>query len=165
MIDPMSKIERKAKVTTETIAESVRLREIWDAKNEKPSQAVFGEEYSIGSQSAVTTFLSGKTPISLKAAKGFAKGLGCKISDFSPRLAELANAWPLELVDREAYEALSPALQHKAQVRMDDIIKELLHEQQTKEATPHKVPGIAGRVLEKQLTAESKDFQPGRTTV
>jgi hypothetical protein len=34
-------------------------------------------------------------------------------------------------------------------------------------ATPpnNTVPGIAGQVLAKQLTAESKDFQPGRTKV
>jgi hypothetical protein len=31
--------------------------------------------------------LYGETPLSLKAAKGFAEGLNCYIDDFSPRLA------------------------------------------------------------------------------
>ena len=61
--------------------------------------------------------------MSLKAAKGFARGLSCKIADFSPRLAELETSWPFELVDRERYEALPPALRFKAQVRMQDEIE------------------------------------------
>lgn len=78
---------RKAKVTPETKAEAARLKEIWFAQKERLSQVVFGETYQIGSQSAVTSFLNGHTPLSLKAAKGFAKGLGCPISAFSARLA------------------------------------------------------------------------------
>jgi len=81
--------------------------------------------YQIGSQSAVTSFLNGHTPLSLKAARGFAKGLNCLISDFSPRLAALESSWPFELVDRERYEALPLALRFKAQVRMQDEIEAL----------------------------------------
>lgn len=81
------KDHRRAKVTDETIEESRRLRAIWDATPNKPSQAVFGELHGIGSQAAVTLFLNGRTPLSLKAASGFAKGLNCLVSDFSPRLA------------------------------------------------------------------------------
>jgi phage repressor protein C with HTH and peptisase S24 domain len=83
----MSTNNRRAKVTPETEAESVRLRSIWDATPNKPSQAQFGERYNIGSQGAVALFLSGTTPLSKKAAKGFADGLGCRVADFSPRLA------------------------------------------------------------------------------
>jgi len=120
---------RKAKVTPETIAESKKLKEIWDAQEKRPSQTIFGETYQIGSQSAVTSFLNGKTPLSRKAAKGFAAGLGCKVSDFSQRLAALETTWPFELVDRELYDALSPALQHRAQLRMNDEIKLIFDEQ------------------------------------
>lgn len=116
---------RKAKVTPETQAESAKLKEIWESAKERPSQAIFGETYQVGSQSAVTSFLNGHTPLSLKAARGFAKGLGCNISDFSPRLAAQEATWPFELVDRERYESLPPALRYKAQVRMQDEIEAL----------------------------------------
>lgn len=128
MIFTMRSNERKAKVTPETVEESVKLRAIWDSTATKPSQTIFGEMYEVGSQSAVATFLKGTTPISLKAAKGFARGLGCKISDFSPRLAALETAWPFELVDRDLYESLSSAQQHQAQVRMNDEIRQILED-------------------------------------
>lgn len=103
------------------------LKALWDAisQSEKGTQAEFGEQYLIGNQSAVGQFLRGKTPLSLKAAKGFAKGLNCQVSDFSPRLAALESSWPFDLVDRDRYEALPLAMRHKAQVRMMDEIEEL----------------------------------------
>lgn len=128
----MGKITRKAKVTPETKAESKKLKELWDALPERPSQAVFGETYQVGSQSAVTSFLHGTTPLSLKAAKGFAAGIGCRISDFSPRLAALETAWPFELVDRELYDSLGSALQHRAQLRMNDEMLLIFQEQERK---------------------------------
>jgi hypothetical protein len=82
----MAKEDRRAKVTPETKAESARLRKLWDERSH-PSQAEFGEIYGIGNQSAVGQFLRGDTPLSLKAARGFAIGLSCRIEDFSPRLA------------------------------------------------------------------------------
>lgn len=82
---------RRAVVTEDHKAESARLLAIWNSKKHG-SQAEFGELFQIGSQSAVAQFLSGKAPISLKAARGFAKGLGCKIGDFSPRLDQEAQA-------------------------------------------------------------------------
>jgi hypothetical protein len=82
---------RKVKITPETLEESERLLAIWEAAKGRPNQAVFGEMYGVGNQSAVGQFLRGDTPISLKAAIGFAKGLGCEIEDFSPRLAKVAH--------------------------------------------------------------------------
>jgi hypothetical protein len=103
---PMGKPNKRAKVTPETIAEAQRLRALWETRSH-PVQAVFGEVYEIGNQSAVGQFLRGETPLSPNAARGFAKGLNCQISDFSPRLAALAveNAefviapgeWPFSL--------------------------------------------------------------------
>lgn len=87
----MTKDNKKAKATPETRAEANALRQIWESKQGRPSQAVFGEQFEIGTQSAVTQFLSGNVPLSMKAAMGFAKGLDCKISDFSPRLASEAE--------------------------------------------------------------------------
>ena len=72
--------------------EAARLRAIWDATPNRPSQAEFGEKFDVGGQSAVNNFLRGASPLSLKAAAGFARGLGVPISQFSTRLADQANA-------------------------------------------------------------------------
>ncbi|NYT76535.1 helix-turn-helix transcriptional regulator [Alcaligenaceae bacterium] len=81
---------KKAKITDEHRLEAKKLRAIWDEK--KPStQEVFGETYEIGNQAAVGNFLAGRSALSLKAAVGFAHGLGCRIDDFSPRLAAEAG--------------------------------------------------------------------------
>lgn len=81
---------RRAKVTPETKKEAERLRQLWETKSH-PTQQEFGELYEIGNQSAVGQFLRGVTPLSLKAARGFAKGLGVRLEEFSPRLAEEAS--------------------------------------------------------------------------
>lgn len=85
----MGNDNRRAKVTAETQEESRRLKALWDTRAH-PSQAVFGETYAIGNQSAVGQFLRGEVPLSLKAARGFALGLGARIEEFSPRLAAQA---------------------------------------------------------------------------
>lgn len=83
---------RPAKVTAEHIKEAEHLLKLWEAKPDKPSQMAFGHDFGIGSQGAVWRFLHGKDPLSIKAAAGFARGLGCMVSDFSPRLArEIAD--------------------------------------------------------------------------
>lgn len=79
--------DRKAKITEENLAESRTLLNLWRGAGHGLTQAEFGARYGIGSQAAVGFFLNGKSPISMKAAKGFAVGLGCSIADFSPRLA------------------------------------------------------------------------------
>lgn len=81
------KDSRKAIVTEEHLEEARRLKEIWD-RTPHETQAVFGEKYGIGNQSSVGQFLRGAVPLSMKAAGGFAVGLGCEIRDFSPRLAD-----------------------------------------------------------------------------
>lgn len=82
----------KAKITEENLEESRRLKNIWtNTGHGGLTQDAFGEKYGIGSQSAVGFFLNGKSAISMKAAIGFAKGLGCQISDFSARLAAVAQ--------------------------------------------------------------------------
>lgn len=84
--------EIRRTLTEEHREESRRLKAIWAERKERISQAEFGQTYDIGSQAAVGHFLNGKAAISLKAARGFAKGLGCEIADFSPRLAGEAAA-------------------------------------------------------------------------
>ena len=122
------KPSRRGKITEENREEARRLFVIWDRtyedrkKTGMHSQGAFGAEYKIGNQAAVGFFLHAKTALSLKAARGFATGLGCNISDFSERLAKLEATWPFELVDRDAYEALTTAQKAQAQVRMMDEI-------------------------------------------
>lgn len=70
----------------EAEAEARKLRELWD-RSTTLTQDEFGERFDIGNQSAVGQFLSGRVPLSLKAAAGFARGLGVSVADFSPRLA------------------------------------------------------------------------------
>lgn len=82
--------QKKAVVSDENREESRRLRMLWDQRKNKMSQAEFGQAFDIGSQAAVGHFLNGHSAISMKAARGFARGLGCEISDFSPRLGSEA---------------------------------------------------------------------------
>lgn len=105
---------RKAKVTDEHREEAARLRRIWDER--KPelklrgigTQLQFGLKFGIGSQAAVGFFLNGQTPLSLKAALGFAEGLGCKVADFSPRLAAVLGAESSQPRGTSAYVASAP---------------------------------------------------------
>jgi len=85
----MKKLGRQAVDPSVVSEESRLLSEIWHSVPLKTrgGQAEFGEKYGIGSQSAVSQFLKGESSLSLKAAQGFARGLGCKIEDFSQRLA------------------------------------------------------------------------------
>lgn len=92
---------RKARVTEEHLSEAAKLRAIWDASDHGLSQQVFGEKFGIGNQSAVGQFLRGQTPLSMKAAVGFAKGLNCNLADFSPRLS-LQIAEGTRLISGEA---------------------------------------------------------------
>lgn len=86
--------KRRSKVTPEHAEEARKLRDLWE--REKPrlqaaglgTQDAFGDHYGIGNQAAVGHFLKGKTPLSLKAAVAFARGLGCGVADFSERLAK-----------------------------------------------------------------------------
>lgn len=74
-------------LTKDQIDEAALLKHLYTAAQHGLSQAEFGASFDIGSQGAVWQYLNGRTAINLKAAKGFAKGLNCNVSDFSPRLA------------------------------------------------------------------------------
>lgn len=120
IIDSVEKTHRKAKITDENREESRLLKVLWnDTGHAGLSQDEFGYKFGIGSQSAVGFFLNGKSAISLKAAKGFATGLGCPISAFSQRLADEVQAvsavsglapsnttgttWPFATVTQQQY--------------------------------------------------------------
>lgn len=121
MKKPQTEKNKRAKVTEEHKAEAVALKAIWDSTKHE-TQDVFGETYKIGNQSAVGQFLRGEAPLSMKAARGFAKGLGKPIESFSMRLAKDAyeansvvrdlslhksSSWPFSTVSEEQYFLLS----------------------------------------------------------
>jgi len=53
------------------------------------SQSQFGLDNDIGNQSMVSQYLTGKRPLNVASAIAFARGIGVRIDDFSPRLADL----------------------------------------------------------------------------
>lgn len=90
---------KSAKVTDEHRQESARLLAIWEARKPQLQGTPLGTQEGLGasfgvSQGSVGHFLHGRSPISLKAALGFAAALKCNVSDFSPRLAALLHEGP-----------------------------------------------------------------------
>lgn len=79
--------------TAEHRREAEALHALWRASKPRlkdagvHTQAEIGERFGIGQQSTVAAYLTGKAALSLKAAQGFALAFGCKVADFSPRLA------------------------------------------------------------------------------
>lgn len=106
---------------------------------EKLTQEEFGERYGIGSQGMVWQYLNARTPLNLPAAARFAKGLGCKIEDFSPSLAA------------DVMEAL-PHLKHKMVVAHDALDAQLLSHFQalSEEAHRDQIVGMAQRLFRKE---------------
>jgi hypothetical protein len=70
------------------VEDAARLDALFQKRKEKTSQEKFGADYDIGSQGMVWQYLKGHRPLNIKAAEAFARGLGVKIEDFSPTLAE-----------------------------------------------------------------------------
>ena len=83
---PPKKIVRTP-LTEEQIADAQRLKDLFSRTPHGLTQGAFGHHFEIGSQGMVWQYLNGKTALNIKAASGFASGLGCKVSDFSPKLA------------------------------------------------------------------------------
>ena len=71
--------------------EAHALKRLFEERS-KLSQAKFGKEHGLGTAGMVWQYLNGHRPLNLHAAVKFAKGLGVRIQDFSPRLAAQAKA-------------------------------------------------------------------------
>lgn len=145
---------KKAIVTEEHRREAALLSDLWE-RLPHPNQTIFGEQYDVGSQSAVGQFLRGDTPLSLKAAAGFAAGLGCKISDFSPRLAKLAltyaelsggTAPQLNITDLNRMEAqlvlMYRAMPPDLQEDLMQIANKIHNAQSSKRSAANPYPGV-----------------------
>lgn len=115
--------DRAGKLTPENKEESRRLKELWDVSKHGLTQEQFGALYEIGNQGMVWQCLNGTgAAISLKAARGFARGLGVQIADFSPRLAtetavnaEFAGTWPFPDIDRARFDRLKQSQRYEIQ--------------------------------------------------
>lgn len=85
----MAKGTSKRELTQWQRDDARRLLALW---GERPAprlnQTEFGERYGIGSQGMVWQYLHAHRALNAKAASGFAAGLNCQVSDFSPRLAK-----------------------------------------------------------------------------
>lgn len=93
---PKEDSARRAKITDEHRAEATKLREIFveaQAAAKKAgnpfTQQQFAEDYGFGSQSLLWQYLYARIPLNLKTAFAFARGLNCRVVDFSPRLAAM----------------------------------------------------------------------------
>ncbi|MCA7086078.1 hypothetical protein K7G19_21030 [Cupriavidus sp. DB3] len=81
------------------IEDAERLKSLFAERKGKLSQEEFGSRFGIGSQSMVWQYLNGRRPLNIKAATGFAQGLGVGVGDFSPRLAEEIRRASTAVVD------------------------------------------------------------------
>lgn len=145
---------KKAIVTEEHREEAALLSALWD-RLPHPNQTIFGEQYDVGSQSAVGQFLRGDTPLSLKAAAGFAMGLGVKISEFSPRLAKQAmhyaelsgaSAPALNITDLNKIEAqlvlMLRAMSPDLQAELVQIANKLHNQERPAKSAANPFPGV-----------------------
>lgn len=70
------------------VEDAKRLDRLYQGKKEKISQDKFGADFGLGTQGMVSQYLKARRPLNIKAAEAFARGLGVKIEEFSPNLAE-----------------------------------------------------------------------------
>ena len=79
----------------------VRLRKLFDERAGM-SQLEFAERFGLGTQGMVWQYLSGYRPLNYEAAAKFARGLNCRIDDFSPEMAESLRQEILPVLGRAA---------------------------------------------------------------
>ncbi|CAG2126853.1 hypothetical protein LMG31506_00205 [Cupriavidus yeoncheonensis] len=69
------------------VEDAERLKGLYEQRKGKMSQEEFGNRFEIGSQAMVWQYLNARRPLNIRAASGFARGLGVEVDAFSPRLA------------------------------------------------------------------------------
>ena len=87
----------------------VRLRKLFDQRAGM-SQLEFAERFGLGTQGMVWQYLSGYRPLNYEAAAKFAKGLNCRIDDFSPEMAEALRDEILPVLGRATKAAAKVAV-------------------------------------------------------
>lgn len=84
---------KKVKIEPVHVEEAARLKALFKSHTDL-SQEAFGATFEIGSQGMVWQYLNARSPLNTDAALKFARGLGCQVTDFSPRLAEALRPTP-----------------------------------------------------------------------
>lgn len=93
-------------------AEGAALKRIWDLRPPM-AQAAFATTVLMASAGYLPQLFKGDTPLDLRKARLFAEYLKCRISDFSPRLAEEDErdralvSWPFQTIKHEEISSLS----------------------------------------------------------
>lgn len=145
--EPLGDSSRQAKVTDEHREEAQKLKELFEGyvqkqaqKGVKVTQAGFAAAAGLGSQGLLWQYLNARIPLNLRAGLQFVKGIGCRLEEFSPRLATeqatLSHGAPagpktalqtvLELNPMEQqllglYRELTPDQQHDLLVRANEL--------------------------------------------
>lgn len=91
--NPGMEKSKKSKIEPIHVEEAGRLNALFKDRAGM-SQEAFGDAYDIGTQGMVWQYLNAKSPLNVEAAINFARGLRCKISEFSPRLANIVMSAP-----------------------------------------------------------------------
>lgn len=100
---------KRKPLTAEQLQDAARLKALYEARW-KGSQQGFADAYGLGTQGMVWQYLNGHSALNLRAAKAFATGLGVRISDFSPQLAEeAARIAASEMIDSDLSRRYSTA--------------------------------------------------------
>lgn len=117
------KMDKKAPKALEPwqVEDAKRLKELYDkAIPQKMSQALFGATYEIGSPGMVWQYISAHRPLNIRAAVSFAKGVGCKIEDFSPTIAS-------EISEAMVYARAVPSVDDMAETELHRLSKAEVH--------------------------------------
>ena len=105
-------VSKKENVAPWQAEDAARLKAIFESERNTLSQLKFGAEYELGSAAMVWQYLNGHRPLNIAAAVSFARGLRCKIEEFSPVIAnQIAEAMsfaraapePTDLSDTELH--------------------------------------------------------------
>jgi hypothetical protein len=120
----------RATATSTREKEAHALKRLFEDRSDL-SQARFGKEHGLGTAGMVWQYLNAHRPINLHAAMKFAKGLGVRIQDFSPRLAAQARAAALGagetgLLAREPDPRPYAAAQAEARLQQGAVLVQLL---------------------------------------
>lgn len=145
------RVKKAARLESWQVEDARRLRALWDAYKERGglSQEAFAAEFSIGNQTMVAQYLTPTTPLNLPAAVKFAKGIGCKIDEFSPTLAELVtSALPFATATGPAY------VQNPLEGELLRIYRKLNPDNQDQ------LIGTASRLLNEQTPGKSSPEDP-----
>ena len=139
--------------------DAARLKLLYEEyrRNGGLKQEEFAPKYGLKSQSNMGHYLNARRPLNLRAAVGFAEGMGVPIERFSPRLAAEASKaaplsrntaepapWPFPKVEQKKVLALGPELLAQLEAGLIGV------------AIANGIDVLSGEFLDSQLMGEKK---------